>query len=165
MARTSLIITHRRASDLLLPTGTLNPRNAFNRVLNLLHGFLAGTYPGASDFQVAQTQATGTLTFSGATGSVGGAINGVTVTATAAGGDVATAGLVAAAINASVDPLVRPHVTASNLDATGAATAVVSLTALNPGSCGNAVTLAASGTGVTASGARLTGGVFTSYTF
>lgn len=164
MARTSLIVTHSRASDLLLPTG-VNARTGFTRVLNLLHGVLAGAYPGSTDFQVAQAQATGTLTLAAVSGAVGGIINGVTVTATASGGDIASAGLVAAAINASVDPLVAPHVTASNLNASGVATAVVTLTAKNPGSCGNAVTLAASGTGVTASGARLTGGVFTSYTF
>lgn len=164
MARTSFILTHNKASDLLLPTG-VNARTAFNRVMNLFHGALAGSYGGSRDFQVAQAQATGTLTLAAVSGAVGGIINGVTVTATASGGDIASAGLVATAINTSVDPLVRQHVTASNLDAAGVATAVVTLTAVNPGSCGNAVTLAASGTGVTASGARLTGGVFTSYIF
>lgn len=101
---------------------------------------------------------TGTLTLSGASGAVGGVINGVTVTATYATSDANTASLIAAAINASANALVNEHVTAS------ASGAVVTLTAKRAGAGGNAVTLVASGTGVTASGARLTGGSDTTLT-
>lgn len=107
-------------------------------------------------------QASGTLTLSSASGTVGGIINGVTITVTAAGGDTATAVLIAAAINASANALVSGFVTAASNGA------VVTITAVNGGVGGNAQTLAATGTGVTASGARLTGGSAASsvsYTF
>jgi phage tail sheath gpL-like len=97
-------------------------------------------------------EATGTLTLSSASGAVGGTINGVAVTATASGGDTNSAALVAAAINASANALVAGMVYATS------AGAVVTVRARHPGKLGNATTLAASGTGVTASGARLTGG-------
>jgi phage tail sheath gpL-like len=89
---------------------------------------------------------------------VGGSINGVAVTVTWATSDTATATALAAAINASANALVS-LVTASS------AAGVVTLTADHAGLPGNAYTLAASGTGVTASGARLTGGASTVYTF
>jgi trimeric autotransporter adhesin len=164
MARTSIIMNHTVAAALNLPTG-MTGRGAISRVLNLIHGCIAGAYAGASGFSVSQAQATGTLTLSSASGSVGGIINGVTITVTASGGDAATATALAAAINASVDPLVQHLVRADNLDANGAATAVVTVTAHTPGVAGNTVTLAATGTGVTASGARLTGATSTHYFF
>jgi hypothetical protein len=164
MAKTCLILTHGRASDYQTKTG-MKARAVVPRLTNLLEGCANGAYPGATGFSVSQTQATGTLTLSSAAGTVGGIINGVTVTVTASGGDIATAEALATAINESADALVNEHVTASNLDADGAASAVVTLTAAIPGPAGNAVTLVASGTSVTASGARLTGGAATSYTF
>lgn len=164
MAKTSITLTHGRASD-YQGKASMRARAVATRFTNLLDGCVSGALPGATGFSVAQTQATGKLTLSSASGTVGGVINGVSVTVTAAGGDIATAGLIAAAINASANALVNQHVTASNLDASGTATAVVTLTAVSPGPAGNAVTLAASGTGVTASGARLTGGAADSYTF
>jgi hypothetical protein len=59
-----------------------------------------------------------TLILSGGAGAVGGVINGVTVTATFATSDANTAGLVAAAINASSNALVQGFVRASNAFAT-----------------------------------------------
>lgn len=162
MARTLLILDHRRASDLQLPNG-LNARGAGSRVLNLIHGVLGGNYSGSSGFQVTQSQATGALTLSGATGTVGAIINGTSTTVTASGGDIATATALAAAINASPDVLVTQHVRASNLDTAGVATNVVTLTAYTPGPAGNAVMLSSSGTGIAASGARLSGGTVTTY--
>jgi len=97
--------------------------------------------------------ATGTLTLATATGTVGGIINGVTITVTASGGDAATATALAAAITASTNPLVQGMVTAS------AVGAVVTLTSARKGLTGNTQTLAATGTGATASGARLAGGL------
>lgn len=104
--------------------------------------------------------ATGTLTLSTASGTVGGIINGVTVTVSASGGDTTTATAIRDAINSSVNALVQGLVIAS------ASGAVVTITALAGGLSGNAITLAASGTGVTASVTRLaTGAVATQTTF
>lgn len=96
--------------------------------------------------------ASATLTLSSASGSVGGTINGVAVTVTASGGDTATATALAAAIVASTNAAHLGIVTATS------AAGVVTVSAFQPGKMGNAITLAASGTGVTASAARLAGG-------
>jgi phage tail sheath gpL-like len=96
--------------------------------------------------------ASGTVTASGASGSVSVLVNGVTFSTTASGGDAATMATLAAAITASADPLVAPFVTAS------AALGVLTVTAKTKGAAGNTITLGASGTGLTASGNRLTGG-------
>lgn len=96
--------------------------------------------------------ATGTLTMATSSGTVGGVINGVTVTVEWATSDEVSTIALAAAINASADPLVSNHVTAS------ASAKVTTLTAKNKGHAGNAITLAASGTNVTASAARLASG-------
>lgn len=157
MAVTTITLTHTRASDLGVGSGEPS-RQALNKAVHLLEGVAVGAY-GGSAFDLSQTQATGTLTIESGTGSVGGSINGVAITVTWATSDTASATALAAAINASGSALVSQHVTATS-DA-----GVVTLTAKAPGPVGNAVTLAASGTGVTASGARLTGGTATTYTF
>lgn len=93
----------------------------------------------------------GTLTLSSASGTVGGAINGTSVTVTASGGDTATATALAAAINANATTKLIVHATS--------ALGVVTITAIARGTAGNSITLTASGTGVTRSGATLTGGL------
>lgn len=94
------------------------------------------------------------------TGTVGGTINGVTVTV-ASGTDTGyvVAVALAVAFNASSNALIAGIVTAVASNPTGD-DGRVTFTAVRSalGASGNAVTLAASGTGVTASGARLTGG-------
>ena len=95
--------------------------------------------------------ATGTLTIAGGAGAVGGTICGTLVTAVWATSDTVAAAAVAAAINANAT--VNKFVFATS------ALGVVTLTALQPGVASNRFTLVASGTGVTASGALLTGGV------
>jgi len=107
---------------------------------------------------VTPVAASGTLTVDGANGTVGGVINGVTITVSAGSDDdVVVAANIAAAINASVDALVSGVVTATS--AAGATTTgVVTVSAVVKGKAGNAITLAASGTGITAGGARLTSG-------
>lgn len=136
---------------------------SLKRFMNVLKGAISGNrvLPLSLDVRNAAVQASGTLTLDTAAGTVGGVINGVTITVTASGGDTATATAIAAAINASSNALVANIVTASALGA------VVTVTAVLGGVSGNTVTLAASGTGVTASGARLTSGTETvlSYTF
>lgn len=150
--KTLLLIDH-PSEDILPPSASSKQRNV-RAVADYVDSYLAGFRGlGAHGLTVVQNgQAAGTLTLSTASGAVGGTINGVTVTATAAGGDTASAALVAAAINASANALVSNHVTATSSGA------VVTVTSKYPGHAGNAVTLAASGTGVTASGARLSGG-------
>ena len=157
MPYTTITLEHGAAGDAQF-SSTMRAEDALARALALVKGAAAGTM-AATKVELGKTPATGTLTLSTASGSVGGTINGVTVTATAAGGDTATAALIAAAINASANALVNQHVTATSSGA------VVTLTAKAGGNLGNAITLAASGTGVTASGARLTGGTGTVHTF
>lgn len=96
--------------------------------------------------------ASGTITMATSSGTVGAVINGVTVSVTWATSDTASSAALAAAINASVNPLVQPFVSATS------ALGVTTITAKTKGTAGNAITLAATGTNVTASGARLTGG-------
>lgn len=105
-------------------------------------------------------QASGTVTIASGSGAITVTINGVTAASeTWATSDAATAAALAADINASADALVSGHVTAAAEDG------VLTVTAKSKGVEGNAITLAASGTGATASGARLTGGTSTTFTF
>lgn len=97
--------------------------------------------------------ANGSVAYSSASGTQTVTINGVQVHSAAVGAtDAATAAAVASSINSSTDALVQGHVRALVRSAT------VYIFASRPGAQGNAITLAASGTGATASGARLTGG-------
>lgn len=100
-------------------------------------------------------QASGTVTISGADGGTyATTINGVTINATGTNGnDTATAASIVTAIQASTNALVRGLVVASS------SVGVVTITATRGGISGNTITLAATGTGATASGTRLTGGV------
>lgn len=100
-------------------------------------------------------QASGTITITGAdAGEYTAEINGdsAILVAGTPGNDDQTAADLAVAINTSVAPLIKGHVTAA------AVSNVVTVTAVTPGICGNTITLAATGTGAVASGPRLTGG-------
>ena len=102
-------------------------------------------------------------------GTVGGTINGVSITVAAASdtGYVVAQNL-ATAINASSDALVVGLVTAVASNPTGDDGRVTITAATKYGKAGNGFTLAASGTGVTASAARLAGGTdgtVTSFTY
>lgn len=256
-------------AKIITPVGRSNPladghigfKLRIQQFILLLRALIGGGIPRAGTGIVRGIKrAFGTLTLSSGSGTVGGVINGVALTATWATSDTVAAGLIVAAINASSDALVsggggagveagqlagtltlsgmksgldvevcgfrfrsvgtatpagneefsiatsdtaaaaslaaaiNKHPVASQflcatnsagvvtvwctratipadfsnrlIGATGctagaaalAAGAVVYVTAYYPGTDGNAVTLAASGTGVTASGARLTGG-------
>lgn len=131
--------------------GNTSMRAEERALANYFAAAAGGVYPSTA-LQVGAhaVAATGTLTISSGSGSVGGTINGTTVTATWATSDTNSAALVAAAINAN--STVNKFVQATS------AAGVVTLTAFPPGSLGNCCTLVASGTGVTASGAKLTGG-------
>lgn len=99
----------------------------------------------------APVAATGTITMATSSGTVGATIGGTLVTVTWATSDEHSQVLLASAINA--DSTVNKWVYAT------AAAKVCTLTALQPGVLGNNVTLVLSGTNVTVSGAKLTGGV------
>ena len=123
------------------------------QLANAIHGIAGGSPRGRlTKALVGLTSASGTLTLSGTAGAVGGVINGVTITAATGDDDITTAADVAAAINASTNPLVKNQVTATSSGA------VVTVTSVYSGLAGNQTTFAASGTGVTASGTRLAGG-------
>ena len=137
--------------------GVLGPdtRSMALTVARMLTAATQGAHGTAGRLSVAYStsnalQASGTLTISSGSGAVGGTIDGTTVTATWATSDTNSAALVAAAINADA--------TAGKKVFATSAAGVVTVAALVPGIHGNAITLVASGTGVTASGAKLTGG-------
>lgn len=96
--------------------------------------------------------AAGTATCASCSGTVVITINGVAFSLTASGSDTVQAAAFVTAINASGNALISGLVTASS------ALGVVTITASRLGVAGNAMTLAVSGTGMTASGARLTAG-------
>lgn len=132
-----------------------NQRRGFNELSNWVEAFAGGRLRGSitlSRDNGDAVAASGTVTLSSASGTVGASINGVSITVSASGGDTATAAALASAINASSNALVAPYVSATS------ALGVVTITAKTPGAAGNVITLAASGTGALASGARLTGG-------
>jgi phage tail sheath gpL-like len=101
---------------------------------------------------VTPVAASGIGTISSGAGTITATINGVAIAITWATSDANSAALLAAAINASTDALVSGIVTATSL------LGVVTISAVVKGKAGNAITLAASGTGTTAGGARLTSG-------
>lgn len=138
----------------------ITQRGIYNleKVSDYLRRVAAGQAPGNTtvDMQDGTTtlvQASGTVTFTGSTGTVGATIGGTLVTVTWATSDAASATALAAAINANTT--VNKWVVATTTGLTG----VITLTALSGGAVGNNITLALSGTGVTVSGAKLTGGV------
>lgn len=131
-----------------------------NQIINALAGIIGGAFPGTIHAAGNAARAKGTVTIGGsATGTLTATINGVATNVTYATSATNSAALLAAAINASTNPLVAGHVKATS------AAGVVTIEAVTPGIAGNAITLAGSGTGVTASGARLTGGTQVSATF
>lgn len=157
MASTVFVINHTSPLD---PGGTASPTRGRRELLRLFINFLRGVLQGAkiaTSFDIYPDGATavaasGTITMASSSGTVGCIINGVTITVTWATSDTVSAALLVAAINASTNALVQYHVTASSV------AGVTTITALKKGISGNTITLAASGTNVTASGARLTGG-------
>jgi phage tail sheath gpL-like len=125
----------------------------------VVHDLLTGIINGAKDrgaalyvntSAVTGAFATGTLTLSSGSGSVGGTIGGTAVTVTWATSDTNSAALIAAAINANT--------TVNKFCSATSSGTVVTITAASVGQIGERITLVASGTGVTASGANLGAG-------
>lgn len=161
MANTIISISHPSPFN-LTTEGTSRRRNeALLMVIGFLRGLVSGTQRGAyitinaGTSTSALTPAAGLVTYVSPSGTQTVTINGVAITAASGANANLTAIAVAAAINASTNALVRYFVTAT-VNPGGSSVMIV---ALQPGITGNAITLAASGTGATASGARLSGGV------
>ena len=158
MANTIISISHPSPFNLSVNGAARRGNAAVQLVLGFIRALVAGPKNGtaitinAGTATTALAPAAGTITLSSASGTVGATINGVAVTVSYTTSDTVTAGLLAAAINASTNALVRYLVAATS------AAGVVTIYALQPGITGNCITLAASGTGATASGARLVGG-------
>jgi phage tail sheath gpL-like len=174
------ISTARTAATLARDFQNTDKYATCQRIIRLLESVLSGNdlspiVTSAVDDNA--TAASGTVTLSGA-GAANDTIliNGVTFTAQASGATgnqwnvganaTASAAAIAAAINGSASALVNQHVTATS------ALGVVTITAVNKGVFGNAVTIAEGvdgGSVMTVSGARLTGGAADSaaktYTF
>lgn len=121
---------------------------------NVVRGIKSGNLPASSVListgSANAVRASGTLTMASSTGTVGGTIGGTAVTVTWATSDTASSTALAAAINANTT--VNKYVSATSSGA------VTTITAHTPGEGGNGITLTASGTNVTASGAKLAGG-------
>jgi len=144
-----------------------NKRLALRQLGSNLKAIAAGTRLGDAtvELRTAGVRATGTFTSTTAIATDAISINGVTFTAVASGatGDQWNIGAddtedcvnLAAAINASASALVSEHVTATS------ATNVVTLTAKQTGTTGNAITISSADATIVASGARLTGGTET----
>jgi phage tail sheath gpL-like len=159
MANTIISISHPSPFNLKLDGASRRRNEAVQLVVGFLRGLVAGTQKGtavtinAGTSTSALAAASGTVTYVTPSGTQTVTVNGVAITATSGASATLTAVAVAAAINASTNALVQYFVTAVPV------AGVVTITALQPGITGNAVTLSASGTGATASAARLTGGV------
>jgi phage tail sheath gpL-like len=164
MAQTTITLTHLRADD-YKGKATDSPRTTLGKVINLLTGAIASSYQ-ATSLSVSQDPASATVTLAGVGGEAAtgafqftapsgpttATLNGVAfVQTTGDEGERATE--LAAQITASTNPAVSGVVTATlNVDE-------VVITAVTKGTSGNAITLAASGTGLSVSAATLGGGV------
>lgn len=155
MASTTIVIEH---TEDIRGIASGARKESVRALINALEGYTSGakrakTLEVMPNNSEALAAASGTVTISSGSGAITITINGVTAASeTWATDDATTATALAADINASTDALVQNLVTAS------AAAGVVTVTAVQKGRLGNAITLATSGTGSTASGARLTGG-------
>lgn len=119
MANTSLALLLNQTDALNIANPeTRSGRELLRMLINHLEGIAGGNKRADRlslwvDGAIPQ-RASGTLALSSGSGAVGGTINGVTVTDTWATSDTNSAGLIAAAINASTNALVQYFVQASN---------------------------------------------------
>jgi phage tail sheath gpL-like len=170
MAITNIQIVHSRAADLTV-SDTPSRVEMLNRLINFLAGIAGGAYAGTSlRYSTAAVKASGTVTCAAVQADDTVTINGQTFTAKASGatGDqwnitaldnTATAAALAAAINASTTAGVTGIVTATS------ALGVVTISAIQSGKVGNAISLASSdGTRLAVSAAKLASGADTSVT-
>jgi phage tail sheath gpL-like len=157
MATTTHVVTITTTEDIGTPKlgSGKEPIEGLRTLGNFFDGMACGTKFGTVDVQTnggTAVAASGTVTISSGSGAIAAVINGVSISVTWATSDNNTASLLKTAINASANALVAGIVAATS------ATNVVTITAATKGTTGNCITLSATGTGATASGARLTGG-------
>lgn len=164
MATFTLTVQHNTEGD-YKGKASDSPTLALQKICSFLQGLSGHVYSGTS-FDVSQepasgtvtlsgvggTAASGTFTYSSSSGTTVATLNTVTFQQTT-GSDSARATALAAAINASTDPLILGLFTASP------SSGVVTVTAVHKGVSGNSYALAVSGTGLTRSGATMSGGV------
>lgn len=164
MANTIISISHPSPFNLGIQGTPRRRTEAVLLVLNFVKALVSGAKKG-----VALTINAGTSTsalasagqlvlYTAPSGTQTVTINGVNITAASGANAFAAAANMAAAINASTNPLVQYLVTAINAS-TSPTTGILSVVALQPGITGNAITIAASGTGALAAGSRLINGV------
>ena len=165
MAATKLVlnITRDNAYDLALPAASKR-REAIRELIALLRGILIGAKPASALFVMeGAVAASGTVTLANVTAADTVTINNVTFTAVASnpaanqflqnGTDTQDAADLVRSINASATAGITGVVTAANV------AGVVTITAVQPGLVGNAITLASSnGTRLAVSAARLANG-------
>lgn len=163
MATFTFTVTHDRAGD-YKGKASDSAVTTLQKVASFIHG-LSGHVYTATSFDVSQDPASGTVTlsdvggvaasgtftYSSASGTTTATLNTVAFPQTT-GDDTARASALAAAINASTDPLILGLFTASP------ALGVVTVTAVHKGVSGNSYALAVSGTGLARSGATLANG-------
>lgn len=156
--KTSITLTHGRASDLRVGTGE-PARQVLNKCSRLFDGAVGGAIIGATGFVLETGQSSGTVTLAGGADDVEVHVGGFTVGPVAAGDtDADTATTVAAMVAANTN--LSALVTATS------AGAVVTLMAVAAGRAGNLGLSTSTSVGTaTASGATLTGGATTAYTF
>lgn len=158
MANTLIRLTHaRKWKDAGVIRSVDDPYTGVAEVANAVDAMNAGVLDGKLEVAVDAAVASGTWTVASGTGALTCVINGVTINRTWATSDTATATALVGDINGHANSLIKDHVSATN------AAGVVTITSKTPGLPGNAITLAGTGTGVTVSGARLTGGTETNY--
>lgn len=155
---TDLTIEQQQSQMDVLPGGL----PAMNNIVDYMTGLIGGNQAATVSVTVGRLFSAGTLTFSSVVATNTFSVNGVTFTAIASGAtgnqfnvgvsDTLTAANAAAAVNASVTALIPGYVTASS------ALGVLTITASQSGTMGNAITIASGSGTIVASGARLTGG-------
>lgn len=163
MATTSFTFTHNRASD-FKGSSQDSSTLTLQKIASFVNGLSGHVYIGTS-FTTSQdpssgtvtlsgvggTAASGTFTYSSASGTTTATLNTVAFAQTT-GTDSQRATALAAAINASVDPLILGLFTASP------SSGVVTVAAVHKGVSGNSYALAVSGTGLARSAATLANG-------
>lgn len=115
----TVVIQHRKPVD-LGRNNQIQNRDVLTAVANLLRDTQGSVDSIHGNFNQATvgSKAGATLIVSGGTGTIGGIINGVTVTGSGAGTDTQDAAVIAAAINASSNALVQGFVRAASSYAT-----------------------------------------------
>ncbi len=133
MPISAVYLRHRRPVDYGVTPGSTTIVRRGQQLLRRFANVLQGALGGASadgEYTFVYNNGTepafgcGALLLSGASGAVGGIINGVTLTATHGTTDILDAALIAAVINASSNALVQGFVTSNNLGATLTLTSV-----------------------------------------